>query len=115
MVDTLLSQWREYNDSSDYKSERDRACKDRTDENKQIEVDAKLKVHSLRHQYRICRKIHRELKESKLREVPDHRKDLYKRFLNGRLDEEIDDATWNHGYGTLSTGKQIGAFGPRFG
>ena len=115
MVDTLLSQWREYNDSPEYKSERDRACKDRTDENKQIEVDAKLKVHFLRHQHRICRKIIRELQEGKLRHVPDHRKDVYTRFLDGRLREEIDDATWKHGYGTLSTGKQIGAFGPRYG
>ena len=73
-----------------------------------------VKVHSLRHQYRICTKIHREMKEGKLREVPDHRKDLYKRFLNGRLNQEIDDATWKHGYGAL-IGKQIGAFEPRFG
>ena len=30
-------------------------------------------------------------------------------------DEEIDEATKIHGYGTLSTGQRISAFGPRVG
>ena len=115
MVDTLLSQWREYMDSSEYRKERDRASSDRNEENKQSEVEAKVKVYSLRHQRRLCRRLRRKLEEGTLRVVPYYQQDLYERFLDGRLDKEIDEATEIHGYGTLSTGQQIGAFGPRFG
>ena len=60
-------------------------------------------------------KVHRKLEEGKIREVPVSQQDLYARFRDGRLDKEIDEATMIHGYGTLSTGQRIGAFGPRFG
>ena len=115
MVDTLLTQWREYMQSTGYTQERDRARRDRTEENKQSEVEAKVKVYSLRHQRRLCRRLRRKLEEGTLRVVPYYQQDLYERFLDGRLDKEIDEATEIHGYGTLSTGQQIGAFGPRFG
>ena len=101
MVDILLRQWREYMESSQYVEERERARPNRTDEKKQIEVNAKVKVH-------------RKLEEGKIREVLVSHQDLYARFLDGRLDAEIDEATNSHGYGTLSTGQRIGAFGPRF-
>ena len=115
MVDTLLSQWREYMDSSEYRKECDRASSDRNEENKQSEVNAKVKVHSLRHQRRRCKMLSKKLGEGTVRKVPDSQQDLYARFLDGRLNEEIDEATKIHGYGTLSTGQRIGAFGPRFG
>ena len=41
--------------------------------------------------------------------------ELYDRYLDGRLDQEIDIATNIHGYGNLSTGQRMGAFGPRYG
>ena len=50
MVDTLLWQWRQYMESPEYTQERDRARPDRTERSKQSEVNAKVKVHSLRHQ-----------------------------------------------------------------
>ena len=115
MVNTLLRQWREYMESPKYKQERARARKNRTDENKQSEENAKVKVHSLRHQRRRCGRLSRKLREGTIREVPYSEQDLYARFLSGRLDEEIDEATNTHGYGTLGTGQRIGAFGPRFG
>ena len=115
MVNTLLRQWREYMDSPEYTQERNRARSDRIEENKQSEVEAKVKVYSLRHQRRLCRRLRRKLKEGTLREVPYYQQDLYERFLDGRLDKEIDEATEIHGYGTLSTGQRIGALGPRFG
>ncbi len=49
-----------------------------------------------------------------MREVPRFDQELYSRFLDGSLEEEIDEATRVHGYGTLSTGERIGAFGPRY-
>ena len=115
MVDTLLRQWRGYMDSTEYTEERERARRDRSEEDKQDEVEAKVKVHSLRHQRRRCRLLDKKLKEGTLREVPYSQQDLYARFLDGSLDQEIDEATKIHGYGTLSTGQRIGAFGPRFG
>ena len=57
----------------------------------------------------------KKLKEGSLKAVPDFEKDLYDRFLDGSLDKQIDEATWIHGYGALSSGQQIGAFGPRYG
>ena len=115
MVNTLLWPWREYMESPEYTQERDRARPDRTEENKQSEVEAKVKVYSLRHQRRLCKMLRRKLKEGTLREVPYSQQDLYARFRDGRLDQEIDEATKIHGYGKLSTGEQIGAFGARFG
>ena len=115
MVNTLLRQWREYMESPQYTQERDRARKDRTEENKQSEVNAKVKVHSLRHQRRSCKMLRRKLSEGTIREVPLSQQDLYARFLDGRLDQEIDEATKIHGYGSLSTGRRIGAFGLKFG
>ena len=104
MVDTLLEQWREYLESSEYKRERDRARKGRTDENKQSEENAQLKVHSLKHQRRCCQALSRTLAENTIREVPRYQQYMYERFEDGRLDKEIDEATRIHGYGKLSTG-----------
>ena len=115
MVNTLLKQWREYMESPQYKEERDRARKDRTEENKQSEVDAKVKVYSLRHQRRRCIMLKKKLDQGLISEVRPDDQDLYLRFIDGRLGKEIDKATRKHGYGTLSTGERIGAFGPMFG
>ena len=81
MMDTLLRQWREYMDSPQYTQERDRVRRDRKDENKQSEVNAKVKVHSLRHQRRRCKTLSRKLREGTRREVPYSQQDLYARFL----------------------------------
>ena len=115
MVNTLLKQWREYMESPQYTQERDRARKDRTEENKQSEVDAKVKVYSLRHQRRRCIMLKKKLDQGLISEVRPDDQDLYLRFIDGRLGKEIDEATRKHGYGILSTGERIGAFGPRFG
>ena len=115
MVNTLLTQWHEYMQSTGYTQERDRARRDRTEENKQKEVEAKVKVHSLRHQRRLCRLLHKKLKAGTLPEVPIFQQDLYQCFLDRSLDQEIDEATKIHGYGTLSTGERLGAFGPMHG
>ena len=39
---------------------------------------------------------------------------VYDRYFNGELATELDEATRVHGYGTLSTGERIGAFGPTY-
>ena len=114
MVDTLLRQWREYMESPECRQERDRARLHRTEENKQGEVNAKVKVHSMRHQRRRCKMLRRKLEEGTVREVPYSDKDLCERYLDERLGEEIDEATKIYGYGNLSTGIRLGAFGPRF-
>ena len=115
MVNTLLSQWRDYMESPQYKQERDRARLDRNEEDKQSEVNAKVKLYRLKHQRRRCIMLNRKLIEGTMREVPYSEQHLYARWENGRLGKEIDEATNTHGYGTLSTGEQIGARGPRFG
>ena len=115
MVNTLLRQWREYMESPQYTQERDRARPDRTEENKRSEVEAKGKVNKLRHQRRFCRSLRKKQSEGTLLEVPKPQQELYTRFLDGSLDEELDEAIRIHGYGTLSTGERIGAFGPWFG
>ena len=47
MVNTLLKRWQEYMASDKYKQERDRASRDRTDDNKMDEVLARVKVYQL--------------------------------------------------------------------
>ena len=49
-----------------------------------------------------------------MQQVPYYDEELYRRFSNGSLQREIDEAAEAHGYGTLSTGESIGAFGPRY-
>ena len=95
MVNTLLRQLREYMEPPQYTQERDRARPDRAEE-KQSEVNAKVKVHSLRHQRRRCKMLSRKLEEGTIQEVPYSQKDLYQRFRDGRLGEEIDEATKIH-------------------
>ena len=63
----------------------------------------------------MCKNLTIKLLEGKIQKVPYSMQELYDRYLDGRLDQEIDMATNIHGYGTLSTGQRIGAFGPRYG
>ena len=49
-----------------------------------------------------------------MQQVPYDDEKLYKRFLDGDLQNEFDEATIAHGYGTLSMGQSIGAFGPNY-
>ena len=96
--------------------ERERARRDRpNDDIKQAEVKAKVRVYSLRHQRRRCLKLQRMLEEGKILTVPLSEQDLYQSFRDGHLNQELDEATYIHGYGKLSTGHHIGAFGPKFG
>ena len=106
MVDTLLAKWREYMRSDEYLKEKERACRDRTAEKKAAEVEAKMKVCRLRDQKRKARRMERE----KWHLRPDQNI-LYQRYITGSLDQELDDAVRQHGYGQLSSGEFLGAFG----
>ena len=39
---------------------------------------------------------------------------VYEQYCNGSLSREIDEATRTHGYGILSTGERLGAFGLKY-
>ena len=54
------------------------------------------------------------IEAGEIQEVPHRWRDLYSRFEDGSLDAEIDKKIKAHGYGTLSTGQRIGAFGATF-
>ena len=84
MVDTLLKQWRDYMNSTEYKQEQDRARKDRSQEDKNREVYAKVKVYSLRHQRRRCRMLKKKLDQGSISGVRPDDQDLYWRFIDGR-------------------------------
>ena len=73
-----------------------------------------MKVYSLRHQFRHCKKLERRLKDGAIKQVHEAQQDIYERYIKGSLQKELDDATNAHGYGKLSTGRQIGTFGPNF-
>ncbi len=113
-VYSLLSQWREYLQSTEYKEERERSRKGRPKEQKQNEKAAKVKVYFLRHQRRQCTRLDRRLADGTITQVPYAQKGVYASYLDGSLDKELDDATNAHGYGNLSTGRQIGAFGAKY-
>ena len=113
-VYSLLSQWREYLQSTEYKEERERSRKGRPKEQKQNEKAAKVKVYFLRHQRRQCTRLDRRLADGTITQVPYAQKGVYASYLDGSLDKELDDATNAHGYGNLSTGRQIGAFGSKY-
>jgi len=102
---------REYVNSPEYQKERDRSRKDRTEEDKKDEVSAKVKVYCLRHQCRRCKIPKRKLEEGLMEKVPWCDQNMYSRYLDGSLEKELDECTLIHGYGTLSTGHRIGAFG----
>ena len=111
MVDNVLKVWREYMNSPGYQKERDCSRKDRTEEDKKDEVSAKVKVYRLRHQCRRCKILKRKLEERLMEKVPWCDQNMYSRYLDGSLENELDECTRIHGYGTLSTGHRIGAFG----
>ena len=116
MVDTLLVDWARYMKSDEYLSERERSCRDRTEEDKETEVVAKMKVYRLRHQLRDAKALNRRLRTGEI-ELSDMLPDLrlfYNQFASGELQKDLDEATRAHGYGTLSTGERIGAFGPSY-
>ena len=81
---------------------------------KRKELDAKVRVYKLRHQCRYCRSLRKKLADGSMQQVAYYDEKLYKRFLDGDLQNELDEATIAHGYGTLSTGQSIGAFGPNY-
>ena len=80
----------------------------------EISEAAKMKAYSLRHQFRQCTRLERKLKDGSIKQVPYAQQDLYDRYIKGSLEKEVDDATHAHGYGKLSTGRMLGAFGPNF-
>ncbi len=114
-VYSLLDQWGKYLQSSDFQEERERSRQDRHGEaTKHKEEVAKTKVYRLRHQVRQCTMLERKLKRGALKRVPYWQKDMYDSYVEGRLSKELDEATYAHGYGKLSTGEMIGAFGPNW-
>ena len=109
MVEALLKYWEEYIKSEEYEQEVARARKDRTEEDKESEIAKKVEVHRLRHQWRRCKKLAKE--GHTIDNICAADQPVYERYLNGELAQDLDEATRRHGYGTLSTGEQIGAFG----
>ena len=111
MVDSLLDEWREYMQSKEYGQERDRAIKNRPKEEKANEVAAKVKCHQLRNMKRWAQRIQRQSGGAGVhmdRWTPEDR-DLYERYRQGYLDEDLDNATLVHGYGCLSSGECLGS------
>ena len=112
MVNTLLEWWADYLESPEYLRERARA--QRVDETnaeavneKQRQVQLKMKAHSLRHQVRQAKALQRD--ESKI--TKDNRQ-LYDKWLTGKLSEELDECTLAHGYGKVqSTGEMLQNYG----
>ena len=74
---------------------------------KQRQVQLKMKAHSLRHQVRQAEALQRD--ESKI--TKDNRQ-LYDKLLTGKLSEELDECTLAHGYGKVeSTGEMLQNYG----
>ena len=53
-------------------------------------------MNKLRHQRRFCRSLRKKQSEGTLLEVPKPQQELYTRFLDGSLDEELDEAIRIH-------------------
>ena len=117
MVNTLLESWAQYLDAPQYLKEKARAQK--LDEanaeavnEKNRQLDLKMRVHRLRHQVRQAKALVRNQKA-----ITPNNQNLYDDWLSGRLTEELDECTKAHGYGKLqSTGEMLeisGFRGPR--
>ncbi len=106
-VDTLLAHWAHYMNSSEYEKQRRRSRKVIGDnaadvQEKEEQMQVKIKVHALRHQLAQMRSFDKK-KHTQARTGRQARK--YQRWLSGDLQRELDALTLQHGYGTMpSTG-----------
>ena len=119
MVNTLLESLAQYLDSAQYLKEKARAQKlnenvsfnqfqEAVDE-KHRQVQLKMEVHRLRHQFRQAKALHRNQ-----RAITKHNRELYQKWLSGELTQELDECTRAHGYGKLqSTGEMLQSAGYR--
>ena len=100
--------------STEYKRERERARKDRTEEDKKDEEAAKLTVYRLKHQRHRAKMLERTLQQDPTTEMCASDEVVYRRYRDGSLQRDLDEAKRIHGYGTLSTGEHIGAKRPKY-
>ena len=114
MVDTLLNKWKQYMQSKEYNNEVQRSKKGRAGSEKNAVVAAKIKVYQLKHERRRAVLLIKQLQADSSLELSKWDKQVYKRYQNGDIDKELDDAKCIHGYGILSTGEVLGPSGPRY-
>ena len=109
MVDTLLDDFKQYFNSPEYLAEKARSRK--LDKNnadavaeKNQQLQLKLRVHYLRNQVRQATKLERNQNA-----ITDKKqKKLLDDYLSGKLTEELDQLTRQHGYGKVhSTGEML--------
>ncbi len=95
--------------SPEYRRQRERSHLTRSSEVVNDADKLKLNVQALRHQRRRAANLHKLLEDGIIQSVPSRDQDMYQRWVAGRLAKDIDEATFLHGYGKLSTGEYLTA------
>jgi hypothetical protein len=108
-VHTLLQHWGEYTRSPEHAKEKARAL--RLDpgnveavREKERQIEVKKKLHSLRHQKRQVIALHAKKCYS---EMSWQQQQQYKKWRSGKMDQELQELTLEHGYGLLPLDKGI--------
>ena len=105
-VDKLLRDWGKYMASEEHKREQKRIVKvDEKDENAVREKRKQIRVKSRVHKLRGLVRWHRNLNNTDSLTVQERR--WYQKWETGKLQEELDELTIEHGYGQYR-GKQLG-------
>ena len=103
-VDTLLHSWAKYMQSPEHDKEKKRAQKvDPANEEavneKNRQVELKMRVHSLRHQLRQVRILHN--KNIAYHDMSRQQQQQYDYWSSGNMEKELQELTRQHGYGKL--------------
>ena len=103
MLDSLLSDWREYMESNEYKKHKKRCSRERDDDTATQQRKLKFKCRRLRDQWRQARRDDVSISAGKLSEdeLSWSRYHLLKQYRSDELSRKLDAATKEHGFGDL--------------
>ena len=103
MLDSLLSDWRKYMESDDYKKHKARCSRDRDEDTVAQQKKLRFKCIRLREQWRQARKDDDNIFAGKLSEdeMSWSRWQLLKSYRSEELGRKLDALTYAHGFGDL--------------
>ena len=103
MLDSLLSEWRNYMESDEYKTHKERCSRASDNDTATQQRKMKFKCMRLRDQWRQARRDDRSIFAGKLREdeLSWSRQHLLQQYRSNELTRKLDAATTEHGFGDL--------------
>ena len=103
MLDRLLSDWRDYMESKEYRDHKERSSRARDSDTATQQRKRKFKCLCLRQQWRQARKDDQSISDGMLTEdeLSWSRRHLLQQFRSNELTSKLDAATREHGFGDL--------------